>query len=346
MHRRHCQNDIHQQQNSTACSCPIWKLIFLEASAAYIAPHTKLIFRSLSAKITLFIQVCHELWEFSDDGERYYEKLVHSFLPALFDRWREHDTNHVLTIVLISRVYYDQNQRTLAAGPLREDEDGQSYKDFYKVLHDLEVIPDNEWRDTLVTLKECLWSFQRDILLTHHYHRAKQLAELGVRDLQGESPEEANQVRLLGRISYAHNGPILEALNLALNPTETHYIDRSLSLTGTSAILVTAGTGHFRVSKHLLRLTTSRVLDQGFGLDIISLSKAPLHRSPLFSFKGTDPELRQDGMTTARGYDPLWGGDIGHEHSSREKHVFYWEPFWLSITFWDRQKDLPMRQDR
>lgn len=291
--------------------------------------------------------MCRELWQFSDDGERYFEKLVHSFLPALFEQWRALNTNHVVTIVLISRVYYAQSELELAAGPLRKDDNGNDYKDFFKVIVDLEVVPDHNWKETLVQLKQSLWTFQRDILLTHHYHRAKAMASGGQR-----KSEDANEgeVPILGRISFAHEGPILEALNLALNPTEKHYIDRSLNITGTTAILITPGTGHFAVSKHLLRLTTCRVLDQGFGLDLVCLSKPPLHRSPVFSFRGQDPELRQgpDAGASAggRAQDALWGGDLREDEVAREKSTFYWEPFWVSTTFWDRQMDLPMRPDR
>ena len=77
----------------------------MQVSVAYVTSRTKVIFRSLSAKVTIFIQVCRELWEFAGDGERYNEKIVHSFLPALFEKWRENGTTHIVTIVLISMVY-------------------------------------------------------------------------------------------------------------------------------------------------------------------------------------------------------------------------------------------------
>jgi hypothetical protein len=139
---------------------------------------------------------------------------------------------------------------------------------------------------------------------------------------------------------------VLEALNLGLIPTETHYIDRSLSSTGVSTIIITPGTGYFRVSKQLLRLTTTRMLDQGFGVDLICLTKAPLHRSPIMSFQGTEPELNidRDGASSARALDPLWGGDDGP--SIGEKTTFWWEPFWMTVSFWDKQMDLPFRHDR
>ncbi|KAJ4488454.1 hypothetical protein J3R30DRAFT_940415 [Lentinula aciculospora] len=302
--------------------------------AALMTSHTRIVYRSLSAKVTIFIQVCRELWEFAGDGERYNEKVVHSFLPALFSKWKEAGTNHTVTIVLISRVYYDTSEIKYAAGPLRRDERGDWYKDFYKVITDLEVI--HEWKPTLVSLKNSFWDFQRDILLTHHYHRSS---------LDTSAGGEAEHVRLVGRLSYAHDGPILEALNLNLYPSETHYIDRSLVLTGTTTILITPGTGYFRVSKQLLRLTTNRMLDQGFGLDLVSLTKAPLHQSPIFSFQGNEPEVRteKDNGYGVRAMDPLWGGD---DEPTGEKIAFWWEPFWVSMSFWDEQVDLPFRQDR
>ena len=72
--------------------------------------------------------MCKELWEFSGDGERYYEKIVHSFLPDLFDRWKKAGTNHTVHIVLISRVFYEENEIDYAAGvgPLTPDEFGWS----------------------------------------------------------------------------------------------------------------------------------------------------------------------------------------------------------------------------
>lgn len=319
-------------------------------STGLVTTLTKSIYRSLSAKVTIFIQVCRELWDFAGDGERNNEKVVHSFLPALFRRWRDAGTNHIVTIVLISRVYYEDSEIEYAAGPLRQDDDDRWYKDFFKVITDLEVVTD--WKPTLVSLKESFVAFQRDILLTHHYHRAK-LAGTN----SSEGAVNPGEVKLVGRISYAHEGPILEALNLALNPMETHYVDRSLSLTGAATILITPGTGYYRVSKRLLRMTTTRLLDQGFGLDIVSLAKPPLHQTPIFSFKGYEPENRDSFRSGWRSNDPLWGGDDedgsakdkGQDVTGRppkEKSTFWWEPFWIAMSFWDQQMDLPFRQDR
>ncbi|KAI0823536.1 hypothetical protein BC628DRAFT_515846 [Trametes gibbosa] len=314
----------------------------VKVSAAYVSPATKVMYRSLSAKVTILVQVCRELWEFAGDGERYNEKIVHSFLPALFAKWRESSTNHIVTIVLVSRVYYDLSEIEFAAGPLRQDNEGRWYKDFFKVITDLEVLYD-DWKPTLVSLKDSFWAFQRDILLAHHYHRACMAFPEGIR-----APDH---VRLVGHISYAHDGPLLEALNLALNPTETHYIDRSLSYTGSSTIVITPGTGYFRVSKQLLRLTTTRMLDHGFPIHLVSLAKPPLHQTPIFCFTGVEHDPRAEaGKGGPRALDPLWGGDSGSGRDNlgftQEFKTLWWEPFWMTISFWDRQMDLPFRKDR
>lgn len=295
--------------------------------------------RSLSARSTIFISVCRELWEFADDGERYYEKIVHSFFPALIKKWREAGARHLVAIVLFSRVFYDQSELEYAAGPLRQDDDGKWYKDFYKVVVDLESIRD--WKPSLVTLKESFFAFQRDILFNHHYHQ-----NVGQSDSSSSQEADDSRRRLVGHLSYAHEGPILEAINLGLNPTDLHFIDRSLSLTGASTIVITPGTGHFRVSKVMLRFTTSRLLDQGYEVDLVCLTKSPLHRSPLFHFKGVDPELSSHEQQNKGDHetDPLWTFDPPGWRG--DMRLYHWEPFWITASFWDLQADQPFRTDR
>ncbi len=342
---------IHVEEKVTFAGCisATVKSLYVKdkrVSSAYITPKTKIIYRSMSAKVTIFIHVCRELWDFSDDGERYYEKICHSFIPTLVDRWLTMGSTHVVTVVLISRVFYEEGEKEYASGPIRQDsESGQWYKDFYKVIVDLEVVHD--WKPSLVYLKESFWTFQRDILLTHHYHQNSRTK------LNVDVP-----VRLVGRLCMAHEGPILAAINLSLNPMESHYVDRSLVLTGASMILLTPGTGHFRVNKRMLQLTTTRMLDQGFGLDVVCLSKAPLHRSPIFSFMGIEPGA-QESIPGLKDTDPLWvweeaDGAIpgiqrrrGSELSrNQQRKRLYWEPFWVSLSFWDQQTNMPVRFDR
>jgi hypothetical protein len=46
-------------------------------SSGIVTSKTKTIYRSKSSQVYLFIQLCAETWQFDEDGERYYEKIVH-----------------------------------------------------------------------------------------------------------------------------------------------------------------------------------------------------------------------------------------------------------------------------
>jgi hypothetical protein len=54
--------------------------------------------------------------------------------------------------------------------------------------------------------------------------------------------------------------------------------------------IISPGTGHFAVDKNLLRLTTERMVDHGIGIDLICLTKMPLHSVPLFSYVSKRPK--------------------------------------------------------
>ncbi|KAI8588635.1 hypothetical protein BDZ88DRAFT_498667 [Geranomyces variabilis] len=263
------------------------------ASCGYITDNTKMIFRSETAKYFIFIQMSREMWEFDEDGELYFEKCVHGFLPQLFTKWKDAGANHVVSIVLFARIYYqtDENdpEETETSSlfaeknapssersvPVLIDSSGRPYRDFYKVVVDWETRSD--WGQVLVPLKREFISFQRDVL---------------------QQPSVDGSTILAGANSPASEGNMLEAINLALNPFDRHYIDRDLSRTGLSIVVITPGPGVFEADKKLLRLTAQRMVDNGIGLDLVCLSKPPLCTVPLFQYTSKD----------WAGQTPGWGG--------------------------------------
>lgn len=76
--------------------------------------------------------------------------------------------------------------------------------------------------------------------------------------------------------------------------------------------IVTPGTGHFAVDKNLLRLTTERMIDHGIGLDLVCLTKMPLHSVPLFSYVSERPrgpvrdKTTNGALTKPATPDPLY----------------------------------------
>lgn len=68
---------------------------------------------------------------------------------------------------------------------------------------------------------------------------------------------------LKGVPSTAVDGNLLEAINLALNKFDKHYIDRDLRRTGQAVVLITAGTGVWLIDRTLIELTKERLVDNG-----------------------------------------------------------------------------------
>ncbi|PWZ00659.1 hypothetical protein BCV70DRAFT_174985, partial [Testicularia cyperi] len=337
-----------------------------KVTSGYVAASTKAIFRSESAKYNLFIQLSREMWEFDEDGEIYYEKALQGFIPELLRRWRDIPTNHVLTVILFARVHYDEAELHMLEGPIRQQEDGRHYIDYYKVVVDLESNCD--WEAVMIMLKEEFFRFQHDILLLRRPISGPAASQ---EELHAELIRD--RVHMAGRLSYSYEGNLLEAINLALNPFDQHYIDRDLNRTGLSMVFVTAGTGHFDVEKKLLRVTTERMIENGIGLDLVCLTKMPLHSVPLFHFKSHYPdpfELRQHGLNSTKrrsaGPPPLLTrtsasrlGGAGQAASAppdplyfdskksvQEQEDFYSMPHWIDCSFYNLQQDKPFRADR
>jgi hypothetical protein len=72
-----------------------------------VTENTKVIYRSESARYFIFIQMSKEMWEFDEDGDLYYEKAVHGFLPELFANWSLLGVTHIASIALCTRVLFD-----------------------------------------------------------------------------------------------------------------------------------------------------------------------------------------------------------------------------------------------
>ncbi|KAI9316637.1 hypothetical protein BX666DRAFT_1945315 [Dichotomocladium elegans] len=307
-------------------------------TSGYIDENTRIIFRSSSAKFFLFIQMSREMWEFDEDGELYFEKVVNNFLPELFNKWKEEGTNHVVSIVLFTRVFYDTND------PLDElvnkSEDGRYYKDFYKVIADWETTDD--WISVIRPLKDEQLKFQRNVLMR----------------------EEDGRSLVSGRIACAFDGNVLEAVNLALNPFDNHFVDRDLMRTGLSIILITPGSGKFSVDKKLLRLTNERMTDNGIAMDLVCLSPLPLHVTPLFIFqsspppleiaqehllapprqifgKGGSPDTKLGNMTKQKTWDPLYQDD-----TLPNTYTHYAVPHWVDCSFYHQETGRFFKQDK
>jgi hypothetical protein len=255
--------------------------------SAYVGASTKPVFRSESARFLIFIQMSKEMWDFEEDGELFYNKAVDGFLPELFKRWRAIHAHHLVSIVLFTRVTYKGVAGPFCMAPGIEQVRRQSletssniglHNDFYKVVVD--NVSSNNWESTLTELKRELHGFHRDVMLQKMRRNGNDTGKI-----------------ISGSLSSAMEGNLLEAINLAAHQFHRDYIDRDLLRTGTSMIFVTPGTGQFHVDLDLLKLTSECLLGNGIGIDLVCLSKRPLHVTPLFRYrkKPDHAELEEAG---------------------------------------------------
>lgn len=226
----------------------------------------------------------------------------------------------------------ERNDCTLG---LMKDHEGRYCKDFFRVVVDFERKAD--WTSSLAEIKETIQQAEKEVFLMFNIH---------------QMPEEranVEQKRVIGHWSFAHEGNILEAINLALNPFDEHYIDRDLSRTGLSITVLTPGTGHFNVDKNLLRLTTERMIDHGVGLDLVCMTKMPLHSVPLFSYMSERPKRgeddEQDTKTKPATPDPLYF-DANLSHGDRELTECFSLAFWVHCSYYSKTHDKPFRRDQ
>ncbi|KAL8733581.1 MAG: hypothetical protein Q9166_001989 [cf. Caloplaca sp. 2 TL-2023] len=328
--------------------------------SALFSATTKPVFRSESARYVLFIQMSKEMWDFGTDGtgEIMFDKVVNGFLPDLFKRWQKINARHLVTIVMFTRLEFKPQDQ---AGPFTFGTHankqiglgGTMTRDFYRVV--VSDMPSGEWSNILVQLKKEFRVFLRDVSI-HATIEDNAMVDEGPSATAGEKPSHL----ISGKPYPASRGNILEAVNLASSQFSCDYIDRDLMRTGVSVIVITPGTGLFEVDYNLLAATTDNLIENGVGIDLVCLSRLPLHSVPLFKYRPTSHGLQKRSITMQepnREPSTSWRSDqlrirdkeltesrdAGNSNACfkdgavQEMHGMDWNygiPHWVDVSFW------------
>lgn len=342
---------------------------------AYFGNTTVPVFRSEAARYVIFIQMSREMWDFDSEGngEILFNKVVNGFLPDLFKRWSDMEVRHLVSIVMFGRLEYkqsDMNDGNMMSNITRTmgNNGGETinHQDFYRVV--VTDMASAQWATILEELKRDFRVFLRDVSL---FRRPEGRGNNSVREEIG--PE---QNRITGRLSGALKGNILEAINLAASQFSNDYIDRDLIRTGISTVVVTAGSGVFDVDRDLLRLTSETLTNNGVGIDIVCLSRMPLHSVPLFRYRLKDnPGIgtTESSLSTSIGSNSLSttlphpslpdlsgspafsSANASLKYFSRFPSAFpsrlpqiygYGIPQWIDLSYWSSDADLEKQRLR
>ncbi|XP_023160420.2 GATOR complex protein Iml1 isoform X8 [Drosophila hydei] len=266
-------------------------------ASGVITDDTKIVFRSSTSMVYLFLQMSSEMWDFDIHGDLYFEKAVNGFLTELFQKWKKLSCNHEVTIVLFSRTFYAA--KSLDEFPahmrdcLQQDYKGRYYEDFYRVA--IQNERNDDWCTVLAQLRKLFTSYQETVL---RYHERQHMV----------IPQATN--------STATQGNFLEVLNISLNTFEKHYLDRTFDRTGQLSVVITPGVGVFSVDRELTNITKQRIIDNGVGSDLVCVGEQPLHAVPLLKFHNKDTSI-----TSADDYSlPHW---INLSFYSTNKKIAY-----------------------
>ena len=254
-----------------------------KVQCAFYSTNSKPIFRSESARYIIFIQMSKEMWDFDAEGsgDIMFSRVINGFLPDLFKRWDRMQARHLVSIILFTRVEY--GAQSAAHGDLpslakdvRSKKTGKSFQDFYRVV--AMEMDSGEWLRILTMLKTVFQEFLKDV------------STIKVPDEAGSEASDIAAIShhktiLAGEPTSAMQGNILEAINMASSQFSHDYIDRDLVRTGISAVIITPGAGVYEVDYNMLKLTTDILVGNGIGIDLVCLSRMPLHSVPLFKYR-------------------------------------------------------------
>ena len=340
------------------------KTIFVEGKkspSALFHCSTKPIFRSESARYVLFIQMSKEMWDFDAEGsgEIMFDKVISGFLPELFRRWQELKVRHLVSIVLFTRMVYEDTRDEGLMKTQRPSAGAISTsRDFYRVV--VSDMASGKWTTILAQLKQEFLVFLRDISIQKPAIGDHLPLDAGLAVALTDLPSHI----IAGHPSAATGGNVLEAINLASSQFSADYIDRDLDRTGVSIVVISPSAGMFEVDYHLLVATTENLIDNGVGIDLVCLSKMPLHSVPLFKYctqsvfedaatnsvrttKGDGKPLKgsiSDNVMTGASlgtykYGKARSKEAEAEGGSKVVEWSYGIPHWVDISFWDSVPD-------
>lgn len=246
--------------------------------SGYIGEKTKIVFRSESARLIFLIQITEEMWHFDEMGEQLFQKMINSFFPKIFKKWKEIDTHHSITIAFaISMDLSNSSHKTLRPG-----EKLKNPTDTYRIVVDqVSVI---HWVEIMEILCREFVNLRKDLL--------------NVQTDKGFS-------MIKGRFAPVIKSNFLEMINFATTVLVDPFKQVDLRHTTTHVMIITPGSGLYDVDYDLLNVTGRKLLSLEMTMDLICLSRAPLHVVPLFRYL------------------------------DYEKQLHYCIPKWLSIFFWN-----------
>lgn len=242
------------------------KTLFREGDrpfSGYIGENTNIIFRSESAKLVFLVQLSREMWQFEENGEIMFHKLVNTLFPKIFKKWRNNNSHHSITIVLFTSVDLTQIPWITLGGGDRPNQ----CQDYYRVVVDQVSV--FIWDKIMASLRLEFANFKHDIMM----------------HLEGKN------FQIKGECCPSVKGNLLEAINLSLSLVCDRFRNTDLRHSVNHMIVISPGTGLFDVDYAQMLETSKKMFSLDCALDIVCLSQPPLHTVPLFRYRDSNGKV-------------------------------------------------------
>ena len=212
-----------------------------------VTSKTQVIFRSRCCRLDWLVQISEEMWEFSEDGYCYFEKML-AMMRKTLELWTQMQVRHSLRVIFFSRTIMlpaqastststdgataDSGRGSASTSSFARnggsEEDSAAFYDFFEPLPTVE----GNYMDLPAVIKRKLFDIRAKIQSFPNARQATKKAEDGDRRSTGSGSQisaKGGRVRKAGaaktknrriRITRAADGNLLEAINLSLNCTE------------------------------------------------------------------------------------------------------------------------------
>ncbi|CDW71794.1 UNKNOWN [Stylonychia lemnae] len=253
---------------------------------------SKFQFLTRSCQIYILVELSEDMYSFDENGFINYEKCL-QFIKSYFERCQKISATHEITIVIFSRLFYPQvtNQEELrfhlseyykSEEMLTDDQIDELGA--FQISKHTKIFQDVFMKVGLFELGRNNWDkILGNLQRYFHYYPSminwKKDCPQHVKDLMQEVNE--NHYLIECKLGNAEKMNILEAINLALFNLNNEEEDQNLKTTGQQLMIITGGTGQYRVNADIVEPTKSRVLLGGVPIQIISLNKKPAYKTPL-----------------------------------------------------------------
>ncbi|XBW37028.1 hypothetical protein QEN19_002608 [Hanseniaspora menglaensis] len=230
---------------------------------------SKVILRSESARFFFIIQITEEMWQFEEDGEVMFQKVVNSFFPKILKKWKKIGTNHNISIVFTATVDIESDDIRGDVNSSIPGYKSSNNKDYYRIVVDEVSI--THWKSIMDTLRQEFMEFKQDLLNI-------------------KSDDETYHIQ--GKLASCVKTNILESINMVTTVLLNPFRQMDLRHTTTHVMIISPGTGLFDVDYDLLKLTTKKLQSLEVTMDIICLSTPPMHIVPLMRYIDNTDNLR------------------------------------------------------